>query len=319
MNDGDCILGFDIGGTKSSVVLSTPGGDLLDRLTGPTEVVEGPNATVARLIADARQLLDRHGLAVDRIAGAGIACGGPLDRQCGVIGSVPNLPGWDGVPIVEMIEDGLGIRAALENDADCCALAELFFGAGRGKKNVVAFTWGTGIGAGIIADGKLYSGSTGLAGEIGHIAYLTNGRLCQCGKPGCIEAYSSGSSVARIIRERIESGESSLLSGMDQFDTRDVCEAARKHDELAIDVLNDAARAMGRAVSIAAQALNPEVITLGTLAVHAADLLMPELMRVVESEVWTQIRKGLTITPSPLGDRVQDLAAISAYLGKGVA
>lgn len=318
MNSG-LIVGLDIGGTKSSVVLGTTDGKILDKATAPTEIDQGPDATILRLISDTRTLLSRNSISTDTVMGAGICSGGPLDSAEGVIYRPANLPGWDAVPIKRLVEDALHLPAVLENDADCCALAELFFGAARGKKNIVSFTWGTGIGAGVIINGRLYSGTTGLAGEIGHITYIPGGRLCQCGKLGCIEAYASGSSIARIARERVSSGEISTLEDPTSITTERVCDAARSGDSLAAEVLTDAAKAMGHAVSLAAHTLNPEIITLGTMAVKAGDLLMPELMQVVDAEVWEQARKSLVILPTPLEDRVQDLAAISAFLGRQFA
>ncbi|HOM72029.1 MAG TPA: ROK family protein [Armatimonadota bacterium] len=312
------IIGFDIGGTKSSVILATSAGEIIGRISAPTEIPEGPLVTVNRLINDARKLMEQHNLSKEDVAGVGICCGGPLDRETGIILGPPNAPGWDYVPVVSLTTDALGIPAVLENDADCIALAEFYFGAGKGKKNVVAFTWGTGVGSGIVINGRLYSGTKGMAGEIGHVTYLSGGRPCGCGKLGCIEAYASGSSIARMAAEQVQAGRASSLSGKDLVDTQSVCDAARAGDELALEVLKVAARAMGRAVSIAAHVLNPEVIALGTMAVKAGDLLMPEVLNVVEAEVWPQIRETLEIVPSPLGDRIQDLAAISAFLGRSL-
>lgn len=312
------ILGLDIGGTKSSVLLGTRDGEILDRVSGPTETHLPPKATIDRLIGDARGMLARHGLSTDDIEGVGISCGGPLDAKAGVVLGPPNLLSWNPVPIVEIVESELGLPAGLENDADAIAVAELLFGAGRGKKSIVAFTWGTGIGSGLVLDGRLYRGSRGMAGEIGHVTFIPGGRDCGCGKRGCIEIYGSGSSIVRIAKEGVASGRETVLSSVGEIDGRAVCDAARKGDALAIEVLRDAARAMGRAVSIAAQAFNPEVITLGTMAVHAGDLLMPEVLRVVREEVWEQTRDGLEIMPTPLGDRVQDLSAISAFLSRSM-
>jgi len=310
------ILGFDIGGTKSTVLLGTVDGEIIDRTSGVTELTDGPLATIDRMISDSRVLIERNGVEFEDIAGVGIACGGPLDPKTGVILAPPNLPGWDEVPIVDIVQKQMGLPAALENDADCCALAEFFFGAGKNKKNVVSFTWGTGIGSGMVLNGKLFSGARGCAGEIGHVTYKDNGRLCGCGKRGCIEAHGSGSSMVRIAIEELESGRVSTLSTVDQVDGKAICDAARAGDGLALEVLNGAARAMGRAVSIAAQILNPEVITLGTMAHKAPDLLMPIVHSVVEEEVWPGNRQGLVVIPSPLGDGIQDLSAIAAYMGR---
>lgn len=168
----------------------------------------------------------------------------------------------------------------------------------------------------MVVDGRLHTGTSGLAGEIGHITYITEGRTCQCGKSGCIEAYGSGSSIGRIASDMVKSGRDSVLKDAGIIDAQAVCDAARIGDRLAVETLTEASRAMGRAVAIAAHALNPQIITLGTLAMKAGDLLMPEALRVVEREVWEEIRKELVVMPSPLGDRLQDLAAISAFLGQ---
>jgi len=310
------VIGYDIGGTKSTVVIATVEGEIIGRITGATEISEGPLVTVNRLISDTRRLIEQHSVSEETLLGVGISCGGPLDRNEGIIIGPPNTPGWDYVPIVKLVEDALGLRAVLENDADSAALAELFFGVGKGKKNIVSFTWGTGIGAGVVVDGRLYTGTSGLAGEIGHITYITGGRVCQCGKSGCIEAYGSGSSISRIASEMVRSGRDSALKDADVIDARAVCNAARAGDRLAIEVLTEASHAMGRAIAITAHTLNPQVITLGTLAIKAGGLLMPEVLRVVEQEVWEEIRKELIVMPSPLGDRFQDLAAVSAFLGQ---
>ncbi len=310
------IAGFDIGGTKSSVILATRTGELIDRVSARTEIELGPMATLARLIRDTRSIVAARGLSVSDIDGVGVCCGGPLDSASGVILGPANLPGWNPVPVVEIVERGLGRPATLLNDADATALAEFLFGAGRGKQNIVSFTWGTGVGSGIIIGGRLYSGTRGLAGEIGHTTYVPGGRPCGCGKRGCIEAYASGSSIVRIATEGVADGIQTALSRLDEIDGLAVCEAARAGDEFAIEVLKGAARAMGRAVSIAAHAFDPELITLGTMAVHAGDLLLLELLRTVEEEVWPEIRAGLEIVATPLGDRTQDLAAVAAGMAR---
>lgn len=310
------ILGFDIGGTKSTVLLGNRDGDIIDRLSAETEIAQGPLVTIDRLISDSRNLLARNNMQLEDVAGVGIACGGPLDPQKGVILSPPNLPNWDQVPITDIVEKALGMPAVLENDADCCALAEYFFGAGKYKKNVISFTWGTGIGSGIVLNGKLYSGTRGGAGEVGHITYKEDGRPCACGKRGCVEAHGSGASMVRMAKEKLQAGRSSMLSDAEEVDGRAICDAARAGDQLAQEVLADAAKAMGHAVAVAAQLLNPEIITLGTMAHKAPDLLMPVVQSVVDREVWPNIRQDLIVMPSPLGDRIQDLSAIAAFLGR---
>lgn len=308
------VLGLDIGGTKSAAVLGTGDGEIIDRIEAPTEIADGYAATINRLCRDAGELLNRNAVPKSRVLGVGISAGGPMDAEAGVICSPPNLPGWDNVPVMKMVAEQLGMMVAVENDADAAALAEYRFGAGERRYDVVAFTWGTGVGAGIVIGGRLHRGVKGAAGEIGHITYIANGVQCACGKLGCIEAYASGSSIERAARARVLSGEKTMLADMPSADAKAVCEAARAGDKVASDILACAAEAMGRAVAIAAHTINPDIITLGTLAFSAADLLMPVVMEVVEKEVWSRIRDGLRVMPSPLGSRVQDLAAISVLL-----
>ena len=310
----DFALGLDIGGTKSAAVLSTKYGEVIDRIESPTETAHAPSAVIDRLCRGAEELLIRNAVSKDRVLGVGVAAGGPMDAEAGIVCSPPNLPGWDNVPVVKMVSERLGLLTAMENDADAAALAEYRFGAGERRYDVVSFTWGTGVGAGIVIGGRLHRGVNGAAGEIGHITYIKDGVRCACGKLGCIEAYASGSSIERAARARISLGEQTMLSKMASADAKSVCEAARKGDKAALDILRCAAEAMGRAVAIAAHTLNPDVITLGTLAVAASDLMMPVVMDVVEKEVWSRIREGLRVMPSPLGSHVQDLAAVSVIL-----
>src|SRR5579862_1332317 len=201
------ILGIDIGGTKCAVVLGRSTGEIVARLAEPTQAEQGPDAILERLSAMCGRLLEKAGRAPHELEGVGISCGGPLDRKAGLVYSPPNLPGWDAVPVRDYFERKLpGARIVLENDANATALAEWRFGAGQGANSMVFVTMGTGIGGGLILDGRLYHGASDLAGELGHQTIVIDGPLCGCGKRGCLKALASGPAIARQARESLRYG-----------------------------------------------------------------------------------------------------------------
>ena len=188
------LVGVDIGGTKCAVTLGKPAGDDLeikDKISFPTTEVED---TIRNIKSSIRNILKRNNLEESDIAAIGISCGGPLDSKTGVIMSPPNLPGWDNIPIVEILSEEFHTKAAVHNDANACALAEWKFGAGKGTRNMVFMTFGTGLGAGLIIDGKLYAGTNDNAGELGHVR-LENFGPVGYGKAGSFEGFCSGSGI----------------------------------------------------------------------------------------------------------------------------
>jgi glucokinase len=310
------ILGVDIGGTKSAVILGRADGEITARRAEPTEAKSGPQAILARLIAMARELLKQHEVLPDTLSGIGISCGGPLDTKTGLVYSPPNLPGWEAVPVRAMFEEAFpGATVVLENDANATALAEWRYGAGRGTQSMVFLTMGTGIGGGLILDGRLYRGANDLAGEVGHQTILINGPLCNCGKRGCLEALASGPAVARLAQESLHYGRGKRLIEIAggkpaQITAQHVIEAAKEGDSFCLTVLSEVGTYMGIGLANLIQILNPERIVLGTLAVHAGELLMEPIRTAVAEYAWERSRSVCEIVPAALGDRAQDLAAI---------
>lgn len=191
-------LTVDIGGTKTACAVATSDGDIVERREHRTPVAKGPEACLQRVARDLRSALwaARKGLPGPPES-IGVAVGGPLDSKAGIVYSPPNLPGWDAVPVKPFLEQEFGLPTFVENDANAGALAERRFGAGRGAGNLVYLTLGTGIGGGIIVDGRLYRGTTDDAGEIGHTTILPEGPPCLCGKRGCLEALVAGPAIAK--------------------------------------------------------------------------------------------------------------------------
>jgi len=315
MTDAPYIVGVDIGGTKVACVLADVEGNILARQWQPTRAGEGWQVVVQQLFEMTERVLE--GVSYRQVRGIGISCGGPLDSQRGVVYSPPNLPGWDAVPIKQVFEDRFGLPARLENDANATALAEHRFGAGRGTRNMVFMTWGTGVGGGLVLDGRLYRGTNDLAGEIGHTTVLLDGPLCGCGKRGCLEALASGPSIARRARELAEESPESLIwqrTSPNEATAQHVVEAAHAGDTFARFVLAEAGTYMGIGIANVAQILNPERVVLGTIAVKAGDLVLEPLRQALQVHAWSRVREVLQVVPAELGDRAQDLAAVCLWL-----
>jgi glucokinase len=315
MTDAPYIVGVDIGGTKVACVLADVEGNILARQWQPTRAGEGWQVVVQQLFEMTERVLE--GVSYRQVRGIGISCGGPLDSQRGVVYSPPNLPGWDAVPIKQVFEDRFGLPARLENDANATALAEHRFGAGRGTRNMVFMTWGTGVGGGLVLDGRLYRGTNDLAGEIGHTTVLLDGPLCGCGKRGCLEALVSGPSIARRARELAGKSPESLIwqrTSPNEATAQHVVEAAHAGDTFARFVLAEAGTYMGIGIANVAQILNPERVVLGTIAVKAGDLVLEPLRQALQVHAWSRVREVLQVVPAELGDRAQDLAAVCLWL-----
>ncbi|MCS6830743.1 MAG: ROK family protein [Armatimonadota bacterium] len=315
MADAPYIVGVDIGGTKVACVLADAEGRILARRWQPTRASEGWQAVVQQLFEMTEQVL--AGTLLSQVRGIGVSCGGPLDSQRGIVYSPPNLPGWDAVPVKQLFEERFGLPTRLENDANATALAEHRFGAGQGTRNMVFMTWGTGIGGGLILDGKLYRGTNDLAGEIGHTTVLLDGPACGCGKRGCLESLASGPSIARRARELANESPESLVwqrATPDEVTAQHIVEAAQDGDTFARFVLSEAATYMGIGIANVAQILNPERVVLGTIAVKAGELVLEPLRRALAVHAWQRVRGVLQVVPAKLGDRAQDLAAICLWL-----
>jgi len=310
------LLGFDIGGTKCAVITAQWDGEnirLLQKEACPTDLSVAPEEMLDRLMAMADRLLE------DRPAAIGISCGGPLDDQQGVILSPPNLPGWDHVEIVRLLEEHYGVSAHLQNDANACAVAEWKFGAGRGCRHMAFLTFGTGLGAGLILNGQLFSGANGNAGEAGHIRLAPRGPVGY-GKEGSFEGFCSGGGIARLgwqmAQEALEQGVCPLYfrPGMSAVTARDIADAARAGDETAREVYRISGSYLGKGLSILIDLLNPEVIVIGSVFARSRDLLWPSACAELEREALPAAARACRVVPAALGEAIGDYAAIAAAL-----
>lgn len=317
----DVLLGFDIGGTKCAVLLGERDGgeiSISERRAFPTRSELGPEQTLERLESTVRAILSDRGLSTKEVTRIGISCGGPLDSRNGVILGPPNLPGWDEVRITERFQSRLGIPCSLQNDANACALAEWKWGAGMGSRNMVFLTFGTGLGAGLILDGKLYTGTNDLAGEVGHVRLAEDGPLGY-GKRGSFEGFCSGGGIARlardICRERILRGEKvrfcETIETADQLTAELVGRAAASGDPVALEVFRTVGRYLGLGLSMLIDVLNPEVIVIGSVFARQRDLLWPPAEEVIRREALPLSSAVCRVVPAALGEAIGDYACLS--------
>ena len=292
-------VGLDIGGTKCAI--ST--GECRD---GSIEIKSREEFPTAGL--SWRQVLDEFARRIALLGEApgaiGISCGGPLDSRRGVIMSPPNLPGWDDVPVVKFFEDRFHVPVAVQNDANACALAEYLYGSGRGTRSMVFMTFGTGLGAGIVIDGKLYSGANDNAGEIGHIRLAPTGPVGY-GKDGSAEGFCSGAGMARLAKIR---------KGLD-ITAKELFARVRAGDKDCVEVFRESAAHLATILSYTIDILNPEVIALGGVFMRNADLFMPEIDPIIDREALPLARKVCRIVPAELGESIGDYAALAVAGG----
>lgn len=299
------IIGIDIGGTKCAVISADENGKLHKINRFPTTDVK---ETLERIMDGVAELKPEKNPLI------GISCGGPLDSTKGIIQSPPNLPGWDDIPIVKMFTNQFGGRAFLMNDANAGALAEWQFGAARGYKNVLFFTHGTGMGSGIILNGLLYEGTTGDAGEVGHIRLEKDGPVGY-GKAGSFEGFCSGGGIAKLAEAR---GYYPLMSGIKrEITTKDIAIAAENGDQEALDILALSGKYLGKALSMLIDVLNPEIIVLGSIYLRAGKFLKSAMMETLKEETLARSLEACKIVPIGLGEDIGNYAAIAVAVYRG--
>lgn len=305
-------IGVDIGGTKCAVTLGDEQGNIIKKERFLTTTVD---ETVKNLIETAVKIKGDN-----RVYSVGVSCGGPLDEEQGIILSPPNLPGWDNIKIKEMLENALNVPCGVRNDANACAMAEWYFGAGKGTKNMVFMTFGTGLGAGLILNGKLYSGTNGNAGELGHIRLGEFGPSGY-GKCGSFEGFCSGSGLKELgrafAREALQRGEKVPFirdNNIDDFEVKDMADWARKGDKTALKAFELCGRKLGEGLSIVIDLINPEKIIIGSVYARCEDLLAPYMNKVLNEEALTQSRKVCKVVPPLLQEEIGDKAALAVAM-----
>jgi len=315
------IIGIDLGGTNIVAGCVAEDGSAIHGVRSvPTGVEQGPDAVVDRIIATAQESLEEAHWIVPGLKpiGVGIGAPGPLDTRAGIVLLTPNL-GWVNMPLRDRMMKGLMLPTALDNDANCAVLGEWWQGAARGTRHAIGMTIGTGIGGGIILDGKLYHGASDIAGEVGHMTIDANGRRCKCGNYGCLEAYASGPNIALRAVEAIESGAVSSLPSYVGGDLRKVTaqtvyEAAHADDDLALEVVRDTAKFLGAGVASLINIFNPEAVVICGGVTLAGPSLFEPLQREVSRRAFRPAVKVCRIVPGALPGTAGVFGAARAFL-----
>lgn len=310
-------LSFDLGGTELRAALVNSAGDLLSFLAVPTHAAAGPDAVIQQIETLATQLLSET---PDHIpVGIGIGAPGPLDPEAGVVMGAPTLAGWHEVPLVDILSDHFKLPVKLENDANAAAFGEWRYGAGRGAKSMVFVTVSTGIGGGVIADGRILHGRRGLAAEIGHMTITNEGERCFCGAIGCFEAVASGTALGRRATARARQPDGSVLralSGNAEVTGRHVVDAARKGDGLALELLDAEARWLGIGFTNLLHLYSPDIIVMGGGISNGFDLLHDTMKATVRDRAMRAYR-DVPIVPAQLGHHAGLIGAASLILWDG--
>jgi len=310
------VWAIDLGGTNTKLGIVAAGGEVIGEESLPTRPERSGESWAEEVAAALRAIGEREGVDERSIRAVGIGAPGPLSAKAGVLTNpLPNLPNWRGFPICAALSQRLGKPAFLDNDANAAALSEQWLGAGKGSDNVVVLTLGTGIGGGVIAEGRLLHGFSENAGELGHISIDHDGPHCVCGSRGCIELYASaGATVERYRRKLIEAGREAET----EITAEGVFEAAEAGDELAKATFAEVGHCLGAAVGGIVHAFNPEMVVVAGGMAEAARHFLGMIRSVVRERTFPDFQAGLRIEVSPLGDRMGLLgAARLAFMAAG--
>lgn len=316
------ILALDVGGTKLAAGIVSAQGELLDTLRTPTQLGLGPEGVTRQLLDLGLALLQRSSVEISCV---GVGCGGPLDRELGIIKDPPNLPGWTDFPLKSRLEAGLleagwTLPIALDNDANAAALAELRFGAGRGFQHLIYLTISTGIGGGVILDGQLYAGKNGNAGELGHLQVEVHGERCNCGGRGCLEQYASGSSIARRARAVALASSGSLLNTLEpdpqRITAHTVLQALEAGDAATRAFWDETLEYLAAGVASTIHAFDPQRVVIGGGISNFGEWLFPPLRARVQARTMPALWQGLDICRAELADHVGIYGAAAVALSR---
>lgn len=322
MNDNkkEYYLGIDIGGTKCAIVVGDNKFTIHRKVQFETRTNERSYTEILDEFFKHIETIFRD-FPQENLKRIGISCGGPLDSRKGIIYSPPNLPGWDNVPIVILFSEKYGVPAAIQNDANACALAEWLMGAGKGTRNMVFLTFGTGMGAGLILNGQLYAGTNDLGGEVGHIRLAETGPV-GFGKPGSFEGFCSGGGIAqlaeKVVSEKLKKGEQvdfcSKLENAGSLTAKDVALAAIEGDPSAEDIIRISGEYLGHGLAVLIDVLNPECIVIGSIYARNEELFKPHVDRILKEEAIPAALDVCRIKPAELGESIGDYAALCVAL-----
>lgn len=299
------VAAVDMGATHVNIALADFSAKIIEETSFPFDIKQGPQVCLAEVRRILQELLDRYGISISEIMAVGVGVPGPVIKDAGMVMSPPIMPGWDRYPIRQTLEEAWSCPVSLNNDAELGALGEWAYGAGRGEKNLAFIKVGSGIGAGLIINQQIYGGTTGSAGEIGHITIEENGPLCTCGNHGCMEAFAGGNAIAIQARKMVQSGKRTLLSNipLENITAREVAESARRGDLPSQEIIMRAGTFIGIAIAGVVNLFNPSAVIIGGGVAQAGDLLTTSIRQAVRDRSLHASEQSVHITTAMLGQR----------------
>ena len=301
-------IGIDVGGTNVKIALVDDNGKIIYSNSVPTYAKMGYEYTVNNIKQAIRDLMKETNTTTSDIEGIGFDFPGQVDCKTGVVKLAPNIPGWVNVPIAQMIEDEFHIPTRIDNDVRCAALGELKFGAGKGCENFICITVGTGIGSGIVINGKVVRGATNAAGELGHIKLQMNGGpICGCGDTGCLEAFASGPAIVAMAQEYIKGGKSTKFREMAAAEGGEitpymVAKAAEEGDPVAKRIFEIVGEYIGIGLTSVINLLNPEKVIIGGGVAESGELLLAPIRKTIKERAMVVSGNAVEIVPAQLGN-----------------
>ncbi len=308
-------LAIDIGGTKISIAAGTDRGRILHYAEIKTRTGRQTRDCVdelMRVVEEVRRTLPPNH---SKLCGIGVCLPGAVNTSRGVVPQSPNLPGWKGLPLAKMLGGRFKLPVCMVNDANAAAIGEMLFGAAKGSKNFIYVTVSTGVGGGIVINGRLLEGSSFVAGEVGHTTVVPGGDLCNCGKRGCLEAYTSGTSIERYVAKKIRETNYQALEKFrfeGRLSARELSAAARQKDPLALAAFGRAGRYLGIGLANVLNTVNPSLAVLGGGVIQSAPpLFWAELKKNLRKEAWSEALHGFRMSRTKLGSKVGNLGALA--------
>jgi len=310
-------IGVDLGGTNIKAGIVNEEGRILEQAGLPTMAQEGPDAVISRMV---RLVGELRGKVPGSLLGVGVGSPGPLDPSEGLIYTTPNMPGWDNYPMKKKLEEKTRVPVVVENDANCAALAEYWKGAGQGSHTMILLTLGTGIGGGIVRDGRLVNGEHVAAGEVGHMVINFNGPKCGCGNHGCLEAYTGAAGIVRRAWEVLDKpGTVSILRDMSAGDRASmtpamISAAAEKGDGEALGIIRETGRLLGIGIINLVNIFAPETVILGGGVAAAGEVLFSAVREEVKHHAMPPCNDRVRIMPAAMGNSAGVVGAASLLL-----
>ncbi len=314
--DAGYVAGIDIGATHLRIALANFAAQVIAEKEISLQVDWGPETCLQETDNLLRELLVEANISLLQLSSIGFGVPGPVSSDAGMVIAPPIMPGWDGYPIRKTLEDLWGIPVSVNNDAELGALGEWAYGAGRASKDLAYIKVGTGVGAGLLIGGHIYQGSTGSAGEIGHLTVDNNGPLCSCGNRGCLETLSGGHAIARIAKDAIKNKENTQLKELPlkQIIAKDVALAAQRGDLLSQRIIEDAGQHLGIAIAGLVNVFNPDMVVVGGGIAQIGDLFIEPIRKTVEERSLLAATTKMRITTALLGRRASSMGAIAQAL-----